>query len=111
MKDNYTYPAIMSENEVGGMDIIFPDFNNATTCAAKGEDAVEAAQDFLVLMIAHFVHRMYQKNKMIKPYFIAFTVITVLLFIMFYPVISGFPVDGDYVREYLRWLPSWQLIG
>ena len=52
MKDNYTYPAIISENEVGGMDIIFPDFDNATTCVAKGEDAVEAAQDFLVLMIA-----------------------------------------------------------
>lgn len=66
---------------------------------------------FLVLMIAHFVHRMYQKNKVIKPYFIAFTVLSVLLFIMFYPAISGFPVDGDYVREFLRWLPSWQLIG
>ena len=52
MKDNYTYPAIMSENEVGGIDIIFPDFNNAMTCAASDEDAVEAAQDFLVLMIA-----------------------------------------------------------
>lgn len=52
MKDNYTYPAIMSENEVGGIDIIFPDFNNAMTCSASDEDAVEAAQDFLVLMIA-----------------------------------------------------------
>ncbi len=66
---------------------------------------------FLVLMIAHFAYRMYHKNKVIKPYFIAFTVVSVLLFIMFYPVISGFPVDGDYVREFLRWLPSWQLIG
>ena len=52
MKDNYTYPAIISENEVGGRDIIFPDFNNATTCAAKDDDVIEIAQDFLVLMIA-----------------------------------------------------------
>ena len=52
MKDNYTYPAIISENEVGGRDIVFPDFNNATTCAAKGDDVIETAQDFLVLMIA-----------------------------------------------------------
>ncbi len=52
MKDNYTYPAIMSENEVGGIDIIFPDFNNAMTSAAADEDAVETAQDFLVLMLA-----------------------------------------------------------
>ena len=66
---------------------------------------------FLVLMIAHFVYKTYRKNKAIKPYFIAFTVISVLLFIMFYPAISGFPVNGDYVRDFLRWLPSWQLIG
>ncbi|MBR5809441.1 MAG: glycosyltransferase family 39 protein [Clostridia bacterium] len=66
---------------------------------------------FLVLMIAHFVHRMYQKNGRVKYYFIAFAVVAAALFIMFYPVISGFPVNGDYVREFLRWLPSWQLIG
>lgn len=66
---------------------------------------------FLVLMIAHFVHRMYQKNSRVKSYFIAFAIVAVALFIMFYPAISGFPVDGDYVREFLRWLPSWQLIG
>ena len=52
MKDNYTYPAIISDNEVGGKDIIFPDFNNATTCAAKEGDVIETAQDFLVMMIA-----------------------------------------------------------
>lgn len=66
---------------------------------------------FLVLMIAHFVHKSYYKNSQIKTYFIVFTIISVLLFVMFYPVISGFPVNGDYVRDYLRWLPSWQLIG
>ncbi len=66
---------------------------------------------FLVLMIAHFVHRTYRSSKLIKPCFIAFTIVAVLLFIMFYPAISGFPVEGDYVREFLRWLPSWQLIG
>ena len=42
---------------------------------------------------------------------IAFTIVSILLFVMFYPAISGFPVNGDYVREFLRWLPSWQLIG
>ncbi|MBE5940121.1 MAG: type II toxin-antitoxin system HicB family antitoxin [Lachnospiraceae bacterium] len=52
MKDNYTYPAIICENELGGKDIVFPDFNNATTCASKDSDVIETAQDFLVLMIA-----------------------------------------------------------
>lgn len=52
MKNNYTYPAIISENEVGGRDIVFPDFNNAITCATKNDDVIEVAQDFLALMIA-----------------------------------------------------------
>lgn len=65
---------------------------------------------FMVLMIAHAVQRIYVKNKNIKKYFIGFTILCVLLFILFYPVISGYPVNGDFVRDYLRWLPSWQLI-
>ena len=66
---------------------------------------------FLVLMIAHFVHRMYHRNDRVKTYYIVFTIVAVTLFIMFYPAISGFPVNGDYVREFLQWLPSWHLIG
>lgn len=66
---------------------------------------------FLVLMVAHFVHRMYQKYKGTKVFYIGFAIATVILFIMFYPSISGFPVDGNYVRKFLIWLPSWCLIG
>lgn len=51
MKDNYTYPAIITENEVGGKDIVFPDFDNAITCASKKDDVVEVAQDYLTLLI------------------------------------------------------------
>ena len=54
MKDNYTYAAIICDNEVGGRDIIFPDFNNAMTCAAKEDDVIEIAQDFLTLVIADY---------------------------------------------------------
>lgn len=54
MKDNYTYAAIICDNEVNGKDIIFPDFNDAMTCAAKGDDVIEMAQDFLTLMIADY---------------------------------------------------------
>ncbi|WP_052756044.1 phospholipid carrier-dependent glycosyltransferase [Paenibacillus durus] len=30
-----------------------------------------------------------------------------LLFIMFYPVLSGMQVSGDYVTGFLRWFPTW----
>lgn len=66
---------------------------------------------FLVLMLAHTASRFYRKNKQVKPAFIAFTAVAIIAFIAFYPVISGYPVEADYVKSFLRWLPSWQLIG
>ena len=65
---------------------------------------------FLVLMISHLINRVCIKKPNAKKWFILFAVISVFLFIMFYPAISGFPVDGDYVNNYLKWLPSWKLI-
>ncbi len=52
MTDNYTYPAIISENELGGKDIRFPDFNDATTCTSG--NVIETAQDFLALVISDY---------------------------------------------------------
>ena len=35
---------------------------------------------------------------------------TIGLFVMFYPVISGMPVSGEYVTKFLRWQDNWVLI-
>ena len=51
MKNNYTYPMIIDENEEGFLNLIFPDFDDATTCVKQGDSFIEAAQDFLALMI------------------------------------------------------------
>lgn len=66
---------------------------------------------FLVLMLAHTMSSFCRKNSDFKYVAIGFTALAIIAFIAFYPAISGFPVNGDYVRNYLRWLPSWQLIG
>lgn len=65
---------------------------------------------FVVLMIAYSFNRIYMQTKKGKSYFLIFTILSVILFIIFYPVISGFPVSEDFVRSFLKWLPSWQLI-
>lgn len=59
---------------------------------------------FMILMICHAAGRLNAKRTLI-----ALTVIAVILFAAFYPVISGYPVPHEYVTEFLRWLPSWQL--
>lgn len=33
-----------------------------------------------------------------------------VLFLLFYPVISGQPVSGSYVSEFLRWMDTWVLV-
>ncbi|MBO5060684.1 MAG: glycosyltransferase family 39 protein [Clostridia bacterium] len=66
---------------------------------------------FVVLMLAHTACRLYEKKRSYKIYFAAYTLLAIMLFILFYPVISGYPINGDFVRDFLRWLPSWQLIG
>lgn len=35
--------------------------------------------------------------------------VVVVLFLMFYPVLSGRPVEASYVNRYLRWFDSWVL--
>lgn len=41
---------------------------------------------------------------------IGYTAAAVMLFIMFYPVISGEPVDKNYVFKWLKWLKTWVLV-
>ncbi len=64
---------------------------------------------FVVLTIAHTVHKFYSHNIRFKKYFIAYTVLAIILFVLFYPVLSGLPINGEYISEFLRWLPTWQL--
>ncbi len=62
---------------------------------------------FIVLLITYlFRDYFYDRRK----FAFAFMVIVFVLFVMFYPVLSGMGVDPDYVRRFLRWLPTWQLI-
>ena len=64
---------------------------------------------FLVIMVCYAVDSISKHNKKIVKYFAFFTAISVILFIMFYPAISGMQVWEGYL-EFLKWLPRWQLI-
>jgi predicted membrane-bound dolichyl-phosphate-mannose-protein mannosyltransferase len=66
------------------------------------------AVPFMIFAITYWMNELQQKVS--KGEFIAvFTVIlivTVVLFFLFYPVISGYPVAVEY-KESLRWLDGW----
>ena len=54
MKDNYTYPAIFDYSEKGNINIKFPDFPEAISCADNEQEAIESAQDILALTIRDY---------------------------------------------------------
>lgn len=70
---------------------------------------------FVVLMIMYALYHLYKKSKdirkpLIKKSIFLYVGIAVVLFVMFYPVLSGHPVSKEYVNNYLRWFDSWVLL-
>ena len=67
---------------------------------------------FVVLMIVYSLMQL--KKRISNRTFIiiccAYAVFTFALFLLFYPVLSGQPVDVAFVVKYLRWEPTWVLI-
>ncbi len=65
---------------------------------------------FVVLMIGYTIMKLYNKNRKIKKLTFIYVALAIILFIVFFPVISGAPTDASLVRAFLRWLPGWVLI-
>lgn len=51
MKENYTYPAIVSSEEDGTLTIRFPTLGGAETYADSEEELIEAGQELLALTL------------------------------------------------------------
>lgn len=62
---------------------------------------------FLILLITYFFKDYFKENKKPTNVYLTFVII---VFIMFYPILSGMPVSESYVKRFLEWLPSWNLI-
>jgi dolichyl-phosphate-mannose--protein O-mannosyl transferase len=68
---------------------------------------------FIVLMIGYSISKLYDKARNKKHFFAAvcvYVMLVILLFVMFYPVLSGQPCRVDYVNNFLKWFDSWVLI-
>lgn len=65
---------------------------------------------FVALMIGYSIYDIVNRHPKYKKVAYAYTVLVIILFIMFYPVLSGQPVNKDYVSTWLRWFESWILV-
>ncbi len=66
---------------------------------------------FVVLMI---IYSIMQLKKLVPTWLfntilIVYGAITVGLFLLFYPVLSGAPIEAEFVDKYLRWFSDWVL--
>ncbi|QSF45552.1 phospholipid carrier-dependent glycosyltransferase [Paenibacillus tianjinensis] len=62
---------------------------------------------FMILAIVYVMKLLDSKYPEAKYIRYAYVGLAALLFILFYPVLSGMQVSGDYVNTVLRWFPSW----
>ena len=70
---------------------------------------------FLTLMIAYMVKEatLFERLKVKRESFAyCFALVTIFLFLLFYPVLSGVPIHSSYVETFLRWpfMREWVLI-
>ena len=62
---------------------------------------------FLILGIVHACESLLKKDKRyIKPITILL-ITSIILFVMFLPVIGGFTTTQEYIRTVVRWMGSW----
>ena len=64
---------------------------------------------FLVLALGYVFALMRDNRRRYLPYVLGFTGVSLLLFALFYPVLSGRPVDDLLSSRLLQWLPTWPL--
>ncbi len=68
---------------------------------------------FVVLMVGYSIMCLYENarsKKIAAGTIVGYAVIAVMLFVMFYPVLAGKPCSTDYVNNYLKWFPRWDLM-
>jgi len=66
---------------------------------------------FLVLMLTYAARELYGKRQKKRTWIpVGVAAVSLVLFVAFYPVLSGATVPGWFVRTFLQWMPSWQLI-
>lgn len=64
---------------------------------------------FSMLALGYSIKILIEKKPIMKKVFMGFSVAVILIFIIFFPVISGLPISKNWGLN-LRWLPEWILV-
>ncbi|MEA2028013.1 MAG: glycosyltransferase family 39 protein [Campylobacterota bacterium] len=62
---------------------------------------------FLMLAILYFLRDMIKRFDLVRRYFLLYFTLVWGLFLLYYPVLTGYRVSKEYVDNVLRWFPGW----
>ncbi len=66
---------------------------------------------FVCLMTGHSFEKLYYKNpRLEKRIFAIYSIVVIGLFIFFYPILSGAPVNEEFVHRFMEWFDGWVFI-
>lgn len=65
------------------------------------------AVPFLILAIVYLLKDAMERFDFIAKYYGIFLLLVAGLFLLFYPVLSGYTVPQEYVSQWIKWLPTW----
>ena len=68
-----------------------------------------ASAVMLPVALCYIFALMRENGKRWKPYVFGFTLVSVLLFVLFFPVLGGMRVNGSLAHDLLAWLPTWPI--
>lgn len=65
---------------------------------------------FVAMMIVYIMYLLVERNPKWKKWAVIYCISAFLLFLLFYPVLSGQPIEGSFARDGLKWLSGWVLV-
>ncbi len=65
---------------------------------------------FITAMVVYCMYLLVKRFPKAKKWMFVYTGAALVLFIMFYPVLSGEPTTVDYVQHWLKWFKTWVLL-
>lgn len=65
---------------------------------------------FVAMMLVYIMYLLAEHDRKWYKWIIVYLIGAFLLFLLFYPVLSGQPVTQAFVRDGLRWFSKWQLV-
>lgn len=65
---------------------------------------------FVTVMLGYSMYKIVQKRPSLKKGVYVYVALAIALFVMFYPVLSGYPISIGYAEHFLKWFDSWVLL-